>query len=68
MTRIEPGQLRRWLRPDHPRDIGRVFLIVERSGSDDEPIWSFIIDGRREWHFEDVIELDTELVSDVYPV
>jgi len=51
------------LRPDHPRDIGKIFLVMELTGSDDEPIWSFIIDGRREWHFEEVIELDTELVE-----
>lgn len=61
---IEVGQLRRWLRPDHPRDIGKIFLVMELTGSDDEPIWSFIIDGKHEWHFEDVIERDTELVSE----
>lgn len=65
---IEPGQLRRWLRPDHPRDVGKVFLVTALTGSDDEPIWSFIIDGRVDWHFDDVIERDTELVNDGVPV
>lgn len=68
--KVEIGQLRRWVRPDHPRDKGKLFLIT---GTGPEPgpgelvvedTWSFIIDERREWHFNDVIIRDSAVVSE----
>ncbi len=68
--RVEIGQLRVWVRPDHPRDQGKPFLIT---GPGPEPgpgepvvedTWSFVIDGKREWHFDDVISRDSEVVSE----
>ena len=64
MREILPGQLRIWNRPDHRRDVGKVILMTARSGPEEEPLWSFIIDGRVDWHFEDVLLRDSEAVSE----
>ena len=68
-VRVELGQLRRWRVPDHPKDQDKLFMIVHcglpRAGevSISDPVWSFIIDGRRDWHFDDVIERDSEVIE-----
>ena len=68
-SKIEIGQIRRWLDPDHPKDQDKLFMIVHRHDrvagevSISDPTWSFIIDGRKEWHFEDVIERDSEVIE-----
>lgn len=66
MTKIHRGQLRRWVHPDHPKDVGKIFMILneEWDRSTTEPSWEFLIDGRKDWHFEDVLERDSEAVSD----
>jgi hypothetical protein len=68
-SKIEIGQIRRWLDPDHPKDAGKLFMIVgpgpqARDGEVKivDPTWSFIIDGRKDWHFADVIKRDSEVV------
>ena len=69
-VRVEPGQLRRWRVPDHPKDQDKLFMIVhsghERVAGEvliSDPVWSFIIDGHKEWHFEDIIERDSEVIE-----
>ena len=70
--RVEAGQLRRWVDPDHPRDKGKVFLIVGvksdwtdgfRAAEDLDLSWDFIMDGKTEWHYDDVIARDSEVVG-----
>lgn len=69
-VRVELGQLRRWHGPDHPKDQDKLFMIIH-SGHERvdgevsifDPTWSFVIDGRREWHFEDVIERDSDVIE-----
>ncbi len=63
MSELKEGQLRTWIRPDHPRDVGKVILMMGRTGSEEEPIWSYVIDGRVDWHFEDVLLRDSEGVD-----
>lgn len=66
MTNIHRGQLRRWLRHDQPEDNGKLFVILgeEWDRSTTEPSWEFLIDGRIDWHFEDTIEYDSEVVNE----
>lgn len=70
--RVEAGQLRRWVRPDHPRDKGKVFLVLGVKTEWEEGFrpedgldlsWDFIMDGQAEWHYDDVIARDSEVVS-----
>jgi hypothetical protein len=72
--RVEAGQLRRWIRPDHPKDKDKVFLVLdvktdwEGSGLTAEDhldlSWDFIIDGQADWHYDDVIARDSEVVCE----
>jgi len=73
MVKVEQGQLRRWVNPDHPRDKGKVFMVLgvksDWTGTDFiasdalDLSWDFIMDGQVEWHYDDVIGRDSEVVS-----
>ena len=62
---IEEGQLRRWIDADHPRDNGKIFLVLRQDWdrSETEECWDLLIDGRIDWHFADVLEKDSEAVD-----
>lgn len=72
--RVEAGQLRRWVNPDHPRDKGKVFMVLgvktdwKGTGfiaSDALDLsWDFIMDGQAEWHYDDVLARDSEVISE----
>ena len=64
--RVEIGQLRRWLRPDHERDIHKPFVILgeEWDRSTTEACWRYLMDGKEDWNFEEVILDDSELLSE----
>lgn len=69
----EAGQLRRWTNPDHPRDRGKVFMIlgvktewdsgISMPAGDFDLCWDFIMDGVLEWHYDDVIGRYSEVVG-----
>lgn len=69
---IEVGQLRRWINPDHPKDKDNVFLVlgVKETWDSEESMpvgdlcWDFIMDGREDWHYDDVITRDSEVISE----
>jgi hypothetical protein len=73
-TQVKAGQLRRWIRPDHPDDKGKVFMVLgvktdwkgtEFIASDALDLsWDFIIDCQAEWHYDDVLARDSEVVSE----
>jgi hypothetical protein len=73
MVKVEQGQLRRWVNPDHPRDKGKVFMVLgvksDWTGTDFiasdalDLSWDFIMDGQVEWHYDDVIGRDSEVVG-----
>ena len=72
--RVEAGQLRRWINPpDDDDDAGKVFMILgEKTQWDSritippggfDPCWDFIMDGHADWHYDDVIARDSEVVD-----
>ena len=65
--RVESGQLRRWSDSlnDH-RLAGRTFLIIQEDWErcETEACWSFLVDGREDWHFEDSIITDSEVLHE----
>lgn len=70
---VEQGQLRRWIEPDDGRDVGKVFMILgEKTEWDSSvsppprrscPCWDFIMDRHADWHYDDVIARDGEVVD-----
>lgn len=68
---VEQGQLRRWTNPDDKRDAGKVFMILGVKTEWDSGIsmpdvdlcWDFIMDGKTDWHYDDVVARDSEAVS-----
>ena len=66
-TVILTGQLRRWKEhfSDH-RLAGKVFVILQEDWErcETEACWSFLVEGREEWHFEESILLDSEILHE----
>jgi len=70
-VQVEQGQLRRWTNPDDKRDAGKVFMILGVKTEWDSGIsmpdrdlcWDFIMDGKTDWHYDDVVARDSEAVS-----
>jgi hypothetical protein len=68
-VQIRVGQLRRWLDPDDERDTGKVFMILGEKTEWDctaptlDACWDFIMDGVKEWHYDDVIRAGSEVIS-----
>ena len=71
---VEQGQLRRWNNPDDKRDAGKVFMIlgvktewdsgISMPAGDFDLCWDFIMDGKTDWHYDDVIGRDSEVVNE----
>jgi len=69
----EVGQLRRWTKPDDKRDVGKVFMIlcvktewdsgIGMPAGDFDLCWDFIMDGVKEWHYDDVIGRYSEVIG-----
>ncbi len=66
--KVEAGQLRRWNKDAAIGSACKIFLVIE-SGAEpssvfsDDLAWTYIMDGVRDWDFEEDILDDSELVS-----
>jgi hypothetical protein len=67
---VKVGQLRRWVSP-YRINIGKVFLVIEEYEEAYElgPGFSsrsceYIMDGKKEWHYTNVIERDSEIIDE----
>ena len=70
---VEQGQLRRWTNPEDGRDVGKVFMILGEKTEWDNRVtippggwsrcWDFMMDGQADWHYDDVIARDSEVVD-----
>ena len=63
---VLPGQLRRWKNSFNDHHLaGRTFLILQEDWErcETEPCWSFLIDGREDWHFNESIILNSEVLD-----
>lgn len=61
------GQLRRWTWGKSVK--GKLFIILGRKWYDEpspNPVWEFMTEGIIDWHCENVIEADSEIVQDTY--
>ena len=67
---VKVGQLRRWVSPYHI-NIGKVLLVIEEyeEGTELNPGFSprsceYIMDGKKELHYTNVIERDSEIIDE----
>ena len=64
---LRPGEMRAWLKPR--RNEGDIFVLLrqfvygEPFGEHDK--WEYLEGGQVRWHFETVIERDSELIQEV---
>lgn len=67
--RVEPGQLRRWVRGSadpHLSRAGEVFIVLDDNcaRSETEACWNYLMNSRKYWEFEEVILDDSEVLSE----
>jgi hypothetical protein len=65
MTKVEPGQLRRWDSDSevvvHRDMLFTVLCVIPKPAA---PAWYYLINGERDWHFEKIIEEQSEVISE----
>lgn len=63
MTKVEPGQLRRWNKTNDT-DFGKLFVLLRKESDEWSSIWNFMQDARVCSYSEETIRGWSEVVGD----